>query len=138
MGSMLFFDFGEKVLIPSFRGGMLEAGEATVGIRDCYWELRSGSQVVTTSDLISDANATKFVEQFRSAKLIDVGTSNRNRKTFNLHFSCGLVLTLDLTNSYATQDPIVEFVTSDGRIYEVTPKGQFFLADRVSKVRFMQ
>lgn len=134
LGSMLSFDFGEKVLIPSMRRGEIEQGEATLGIRDCYWKLSNGSLPVTDSESINDENAVELLSCIKGAELNDLIVPELG--FLNLMFSNDLILSLDTTNRYATRDHIAEFVFPDGRIYDVTPRGHFYLSDQVSSVRF--
>jgi hypothetical protein len=133
-GSMLFFDFGGKVSIPSMRRGQIEQGEATLGIRDGYWQLLNGSLTVTDSELIDDENAVELLSCIQGAQLYDLVTPTPG--FLNLVLSNNLTLSLDTTNRYATSDHIAEFVLPDGRIYDVTPRGHFYLSDKVSTVRF--
>lgn len=136
LGSMLYFDFGLKVVIPSSRQGSITQGEATLGIRDCYWKfLYKGAQIVD-SDSINDENATKKLSSLLDVILCDFTVSEPG--FVSLHFSNDVVLSLDVTNRYATEDLIAEIITPDGFIYTITPRGHFYLSDEVSKIRFSQ
>lgn len=136
LGSMLTFDFGGKVSIPSFRGGVIEAGETTLGIRDCYWKLLKNGHIITDSDSITDETAAELLACMRGAKLCDFVVSESGYADFL--FSNNMTLSLDTTNRYDTQDHIAHLTTSDGRIYEVTPRGYVYLSDKVSVARFAQ
>ncbi|MET3109437.1 hypothetical protein AAKU67_003974 [Oxalobacteraceae bacterium GrIS 2.11] len=136
LGSMLYFDFGGKVEIPSMRQGVISQGEAILGVRDCYWSLLSKNQLVIDSDSISDDNAIENLRCLQGTFLCDFLVPEPGH--VNFVFSGGVVLSLDTTNRYATRDNIAEYVAPDGRIYTITPQGHFYLSDEVSKIRFTQ
>jgi hypothetical protein len=135
LGSMLYFDFGEKILVPNkLRGTNVEQGEAIFGVRNCYWTLRSGGHLVADSDSIDDESAVKSLPCIQGKQIVDLLASTLG--FINVVFSDGVVLSLDSTNRYGTDGPIAEFVMPDGRIFNVTPRGHFYLLDQISSVRF--
>jgi hypothetical protein len=134
LGSMLFFDFGKRIVIPSVRGGVIEAGEATLGIRDCYWEFCEGDSIITDSVSVDDETMQKLEDIMLEAELIDLA-SDKRQESLNLLFSNSIELKLDTSNKNKTGDYIAEFTLPRGEIYSITPKGNFILSGRVSTPR---
>jgi hypothetical protein len=134
LGSMLFFDFGKRIVIPSVRRGVIEAGEATLGVRDCYWELCESDSVITDSVSVDDETMQKLEDIMIEAELVDLAV-DKGRDSVNLLFSNSIVLKLDTSNRNKTADYIAEFTLPSGKIYSITPKGNFILLGRVSTPR---
>lgn len=134
LGSMLFFDFGKRIVIPSVRGGVIEAGEATLGIRDCYWELCENDSVITDSVSVDDDAMRKLEGIMIDAELIDLA-KDKKHNSMHLLFSNLIVLKLDTSNQNKTGDYIAELTLPCGKIYSITPKGNFILSARVSAPR---
>ncbi|MDP2367209.1 hypothetical protein [Rhodoferax sp.] len=133
LGSMLVFDFGEKVIVPGMRGRQIAQGEATLGVRDCYWKLAQGRQTIADSNSIDDESAADLLLCVQGAEICDLVVSKPD--FIDLKFSNNVTLSLDTTNRNETQDCIAEFVVPDGRIYEVTRRGHYYLSGQVSTVR---
>ncbi|MFL9923498.1 hypothetical protein PQR62_04425 [Herbaspirillum lusitanum] len=136
LGSMLYMDFGGEVQITNVRKGLIRQGEAMLGIRDCFWSLSSEAQVIVDSESISDENASEKLSCIEGAYLRDFAVHESVAVDFI--FSSNVVLSLNTTNRYATDDDIAEFVAPDGRIYIIRPDGILFLSDEVSKIRFVR
>jgi hypothetical protein len=136
LGSMLYLDFGGEIQIPSMRQGMIRQGEAMLGIRDCYWGLSSQAEVIVDSETISDDNASEKLKGIEGMLLRDFIVHEAIAVDFV--FSNNVVLSLDTTNRYVTDDDIAEFTAPDGRIYTIKPDGKLYLSDEVSKARFAQ
>ena len=136
LGSMLYFDLGGKIEIPSVRQGVIVQGEAMLGIRDCYWTLLHNKQVITDSDSIGDEDALEKLGCVQQTFLCDFVVPEPG--LVNFVFTGHVVFSLDTTNRYTTQDDIAEFVAPDGKIYTITPMGDFYLSDEVSTIRFAQ
>ena len=133
LGSMLYFDFGARIMVPSRRSGPTEQGEAILGIRDCYWMLYKNRQLITDSDLIEDESANQKLDCLNGVHLFDFEVLKNGEISFI--FSNHLALNVDTTNRYATQDCIAEMIAPDGRIYTITPRGHFYLSDEISNYR---
>lgn len=136
VGSMLYMDFGGEVQISTVRQGLVRQGEAMLGIRDCFWTLSDEGQMIVDSEAISDENASEKLKCIEGALLHDFAVHESVAVDFV--FSNNVVLSLDTTNRYATDDDIAEFVAPDGRIYTIRPDGMLFLSDEVSKTRFVR
>lgn len=103
-------------------------------MRDCYWELRKGDQLVIDSDVISDENSIEVLEIFNGQVLQSVRV---DPGWICLCFSDDVILKLDTTNKHCTNINISELVMKkNGCIFTISPRGYFYLSDEVSIVRF--
>jgi hypothetical protein len=68
VGSMLYFDFGNAIKLPSKRYGELEQGECTLSVRDCFWMVRIGGQTIIDSETVSSENAAGALAVFQGLR----------------------------------------------------------------------
>lgn len=137
LGSMLYMDFGGIIQIrPVVSKRAIQAGEARLGIRDCFWRLADGGRVIVDSESITDDNAAEKLKYLEGVFLRNFLVRESNM--VDLVFSNHVVLSLDTSNMYETEDNIAEFVAPNGRIYTIGPNGAFFLSDEVDTARFVQ
>ena len=132
---MLFFDFGAKVSVPRLKGGFVEAGQATISVNDCHWKLFVGGEMVTDSDSITDEQGRDLLKHFEGSDLCAVTVMDAD--CIHLVFSNGTHLSVDTTNQYGTDDPIIDFVAPSGEIYKMSADGLLYLTDVVSSTRFV-
>jgi hypothetical protein len=135
LGSMLYMDFGGVIQTRTVRRTIL-LGEATLGIRDCFWILADGGRVIVDSESITDENVAEKLKCLEGVFLRNLVVRESN--TVDLVFSNYVVLSLDTSNKYDAEDDIAEFVAPNGRIYTIRPDGSFFLSDEVDTARFVQ
>lgn len=133
LGSMLYMDFGGEVLSRSIFGDLIILGEATLGIRDCYWRLSNQAEVIVTSETISDDNASEKLKYIEGMYLRDFVV---REVEVDFVFSNNLVLSLDTRNRNEADSRIAEFTAPDGKIYYIEPDGRLYLDDVVSMDRF--
>ena len=135
LGSMLYMDFGGVIQTRTVRRTIL-VGEATLGIRDCFWILADGGRVIVDSESITDDNAAEKLKCLEGVFLCNFVVRESNM--MDLVFSNNVVLSLDASNKYEAEDDIAEFVAPNGRIYTIRPDCVFFLAGEVDTARFVR
>lgn len=121
LGSMLYFDFGQRIQVQGRNQRVVERGEASLGIRDCHWNFGDGVHVLADSDTVTDASAARLLAQIQGASLIQIAPGTADGMCFV--FSNGWVLALDISNRYGTADDIAEIALPDGSVCGVTPQG---------------
>ncbi len=126
LGSMLYFDFGEKTPGRTSRGDELVLGEVTIGVRDVYWTASKDGVVLSDSDVASRKDVDGLSAEFLGVTFADL---NSTKQALRFSFSKGIDLTIDKTNTYDTDTAIVEVSTLRHYI-TVSPRGQLFLDPR--------
>jgi hypothetical protein len=132
LGSMLVLDFGRRIKIPLARGGLIEAGEMTISVADCYWQFLRNEHMVVDSDHLSEDTFRTLLQLLARQK---ISSLNKTGQGIRIAFSNDLEIFVDCSNKYDAQDAILTFTLHQGRIYEIAPLGDSFLSDRVSLPR---
>jgi hypothetical protein len=125
LGSMLVFDFGEKIEVKSRSGVVVLKGIFSIGVRDCYWEFKFGSRGIgesITSDSINTEAERDICHRVSGVRLIDL---IRASDALCAVFSSGDLLLIDMTNKYSSDDPVIEFSTNGEFLY-MMPDNKFF------------
>lgn len=126
LGSMLTFDFGERVSQQSRRGGALELGSSRLGVRDCAW-LAEAAGRAWTSDEADETTAEALTEAFQGAAMTGC---DRRRRWLSFHFTSGARLHLDLTTRYEAEadEFVASLALSGGAYFEMLPDGAWEMA----------
>jgi hypothetical protein len=133
LGSMLYMDFGARISVPA-RNSVVEAGEATLGIRDCYWTILNYGKEVIDSDTVDESWIPQLSTVFVGSELSRVALSASSQEVV-LSFSAHCEIRVDASNRYGTTEAILEFVSPNGHIHQVEPSGDIVLSDQVSAAR---
>jgi len=108
LGSMLYFDLGEKVEVVGRRGTFYE-GQYIIGIRDAYWEIRSevSGNMVNIDSCNEEIEKSAFFTDhvLVGARVLNMEICNRN---FICKFDNGTVISVDLNNRYESEDVLVQ------------------------------
>ena len=126
LGSMLVFDFGERLQKATRRGDAIEVGADQLSVRNVHWRASGGVLKPVTSDHLDGDNMAHICRAFSGARLEGCELSGPR---FLLRFSRGLKISLDMTNRYDVEsdEELFELRTSSGLSLSLTPGEGFNL-----------
>jgi hypothetical protein len=123
LGSMFVLDFGDRLLVNRPRGPVYQ-GTTSLGIRDCYWEMRTGIDVATSADIVDGESFNSIViPMLRGHQIKEVQIGAREGFV-RLSFSNDIAIDLDITNRWDTDSAIAELGLSSGAYVQILPSGQ--------------
>ena len=128
LGSMLVFDFGDRIDAVTKRGNLIQVGSEQLSIRNVHWLASSGRLRRWTSDTLDGPRMDEMCREFSGSYLKGC---HRKGQRLSLVFSHGLKISLDLTNRYGVEsaEEIAEFRLKGSLALSLSPGGAFTLRE---------
>ena len=127
LGSMFVLDFGGRLLVNRPRGAVYQ-GTTSIGIRDCYWELRKDIKIAISAKNVDGEVFNNMVIPMLRGEQIEEVEHDATEGFVRLSFSNDIAIDLDTTNRWDTDSSIAELGLSNGMYVEIVPSGQFYIA----------
>jgi hypothetical protein len=132
LGSMFYIDFGKLINMVGRKGNIFQKGEASISIRDCYWEIWENATLTGCSN----NNDLSFVLNIFVGKFVT--KININDQYLIFGFDDSIELRCDLTNIYGDEpeNSIIEVANNTLSInYYANAQGEFFIDSRTNNVQ---
>jgi hypothetical protein len=120
---MFVLDFGGRLLVNRPRGPIYQ-GTTSLGIRDCYWEIRGEIDIAVSADVVDVERFNNIVTPIFRGQQIKEVTHDAREGFVRVSFSNDIALDLDITNRWGTDSAIAELGLPNGAYVEILRSGQ--------------
>jgi hypothetical protein len=117
------FDFGDRLLFNRPRGPVYQ-GTTSLGIRDCYWEMRKDIDTAISAEIVDGESFNNIVTPMLRGQQIEEVEHVAREGFVRLSFSNDIAIDLDITNRWDTDSAIAELGLSNGAYVQILPSGQ--------------
>lgn len=134
LGSMLTFDFGDRLAMTSLRGEPFEIGSSTIGVRDVWWRASGpGLEALDSNELHEQTQGWRRLDAALQGAAL--ASCVREGPDVVLGFSNGVRFQLDTTNIYEEEaDAAVAVLRlSGGACFDLMPDGRFIVNLELSR-----
>ena len=114
LGSMILFDFGERLLLTRPRGSVY-VGSTSLSIRNVYWEFRLRNELIETAQTVDSQSFSRSVLPHFLGQSIEGADPNAQPGFIRFLLSNSIHLDLDTTGKWPTEDVLAELTLKDGR-----------------------
>jgi len=125
---MILLDFGERLLATRARGSVY-VGSTSLSIRNAYWEIRLQNELVCTAETIDHQIFSRELLPHFLGQSIEGVDPNANRGFIRLSFSNSVLLDVDTTGKWPSEDVLAELTLKDGRYIQCLSDGRLVVGD---------